>query len=712
MHCLIIDNYDSFTWNIVDYVTQVFGEQPSVVRNDQYTWQEIKNKYTFDCIIVSPGPGSVTNKSDFYSSYDALQQDEVPVLGVCLGFQGLAKLYGANITLAPVPYHGRSSLVHHNSHSLFTNIPTAFNVIRYHSLMVSPDIPEQLEVIAQTESGLLMALAHKILPKWGVQFHPESILSEFGHQLIQNFHDLALQHNQLAGGNEAATAKAFLPDNTLYTEQKSPQVTSQYCVVSRKLNINTAPENIFHHLFAHEKNCFWLDSQNAGADEANFSFMGAVNDDALYQYNLKDDNENFAVGHKFLNRLDDVLEHANVDNADELPFQFRGGLIGFLSYEMRVLFAKDDFSPSAFPDALWMHVDHFVAFDHVTNNVWVVAVGDVKNKSLLAEQLEATVSRLHTCPPVVSSVDVAEVDCIKIHMALNAEQYKKSIEECRDSIVKGESYELCLTNKFTLHTKVNAFNLYKQMRADNAAPFGAYIKSGKHCVLSTSPERFLKVDQRGVVETKPIKGTISRSVDPIQDKLNAKVLQQSEKDRAENLMIVDLMRNDLSRVSLSGSVKVPKLMAVESYKTVHHLVSTVTSTLKPNSTLIDLIKATFPGGSISGAPKIRSMKILQQLEGFSRGVYCGAIGYLGYNRIADLNIAIRTLSYDGEKIEFGAGGAITYLSDTNNEYDEILLKAEAVLAPTVKALQGEYTSSDREIVDGVIVVSTQHALCD
>jgi para-aminobenzoate synthetase len=224
------------------------------------------------------------------------------------------------------------------------------------------------------------------------------------------------------------------------------------------------------------------------------------------------------------------------------------------------------------------------------------------------------------------------------------------------------------------------------MRRGNAAPFGAFLRGRGVAVLSTSPERFLRVDRAGRVQTKPIKGTARRSDDPQLDARYARELAESVKDRAENLMIVDLMRNDLNRVSVAGTVEVPELRVVESYRTVHQLVSTVESQLRPDCSLVDLLRATFPGGSISGAPKKRTMEIIDRLERSPRGVYCGSIGYLGYNRVADLNIGIRTLSYDGATVAFGAGGAITYLSEREAEFEEVLLKAEAVLRPVWRYL--------------------------
>jgi para-aminobenzoate synthetase len=192
MLCLIIDNYDSFTWNLADYVAQVFGTEPLVVRNDQYTWGEITSLESFGCILVSPGPGTVTNPNDVHVSRNALEQNDIPVLGVCLGHQGLAYFHGGEIKHAPVPFHGRISTIYHDGSALFEGLPPSFDAVRYHSLVVCPQsLSDQLVVTARTECGLIMGLRHVSLPKWGIQFHPESILSSHGMRIISNFRDEA-----------------------------------------------------------------------------------------------------------------------------------------------------------------------------------------------------------------------------------------------------------------------------------------------------------------------------------------------------------------------------------------------------------------------------------------------------------------------------------------------------------------------------------------
>jgi para-aminobenzoate synthetase len=708
MRCLIIDNYDSFTWNLADYVAQVFGTEPLVVRNDQYTWREITSLESFECILVSAGPGTVTNTNDVHVSRDALEQNDIPVLGVCLGHQGLAYFHGAEIKHAAVPFHGRISTIHHDGSALFEGLPPSFDAVRYHSLVVCPQsLPDQLEVTARTECGLIMGLRHVSLPKWGVQFHPESILSSHGMRIISNFRDAAARYAQKrvssrqlqSGATGRVTEAASVP--RIQSGRRVGDSIQLQAFTRRLTGTDLDPENVFLSLYAARDNCFWLDSQSAGQDTARFSFMGCAVEGSVLTYDATDAASDEAAA-RHLAVLEAQLEAAVVRSAGDLPFEFRGGYVGYLSYEMKAAFGARTTHRSNIPDAVWLHVDRFLAFDHQTGDVWLVALANPEKSASALDWIDQTAKTLKSLRHVTPMPQALGMRDMSVAMDFGCAEYLAAIRSCKKKIVDGESYEICLTNGFVVEVELDPVELYRVMRRGNPAPFGAFIRVGKHAILSTSPERFLKVDARGTVQTKPIKGTCARSDDPNTDRNNASRLAAAEKDRAENLMIVDLMRNDLARVSVPGSVRVPKLMAIESFKTVHQMVSTVESTMKPECNLVDLLRAVFPGGSVTGTPKLRTMEIIDGLERSPRGVYCGAIGYLGYGRIADMNIAIRTVCYDGSTIKFGAGGAITYLSEPENEFQEMLLKAEAVLRPIWQYVNGsgapfEYSLRERTL---------------
>jgi para-aminobenzoate synthetase component 1 len=263
---------------------------------------------------------------------------------------------------------------------------------------------------------------------------------------------------------------------------------------------------------------------------------------------------------------------------------------------------------------------------------------------------------------------------------LGLKQYQTAFNKIKHYIREGDCYQVNLAKRFEINAKGDPWHAYTLLRQQNAAPFSAFFSTPELTLLSSSPERLLKVHNRQV-ETKPIKGTRRRDLtDPIRDKALANELQQSIKDRAENLMIVDLLRNDLGKVCKLGSISVPKPFALESFATVHHLVSTITGSLAEKQDAIGLLRACFPGGSITGAPKLRAMEIIEELEPDRRGPYCGSIAYIGFDGNMDSNILIRTLAYNDDKLRFWAGGGIVTDSNVNDEYQEIHDKAAALLA--------------------------------
>lgn len=260
------------------------------------------------------------------------------------------------------------------------------------------------------------------------------------------------------------------------------------------------------------------------------------------------------------------------------------------------------------------------------------------------------------------------------------QRYRDDIAACKRYLTAGHSYEICLTNRLSARAAAEPLSLYRALRRANPAPFSAYLRFGDLAVLSSSPERFLSVDRHGAVETRPIKGTSRRGGASDEDAQLAAALAKGAKSRAENVTIVDLMRNDLGRVCELGSVEVPELMRVESYKTVHQLVSSVRGRLRPDLGPVDAVRACFPPGSMTGAPKLRTMEIIDELEGEARGIYSGAIGWFGLDGACDLSVAIRTIVLAGGCASIGSGGAIVVDSDPDEEIAEMLLKAKAPAA--------------------------------
>jgi para-aminobenzoate synthetase component I len=374
-----------------------------------------------------------------------------------------------------------------------------------------------------------------------------------------------------------------------------------------------------------------------------------------------------------LDRLADRLA-ARLRPVMDAPFPMRPGAIGFLSYDLNRTLERLPASrheAQLVPQLCFGFYDCLAVFDSVTRQAWVCGY---RNADL--EGLEARLGPPQDLPPVDWAVqgqwqgDWGRAD------------YLARVQKIHDHIRAGDVYQANLSQRFVADRPagLNDFMLYRRLTDLSPAPFSAFLQWGDLAVASASPERFLQMGAAGQIETRPIKGTRRRDPDPVQDAGLAEELCQSEKDRAENLMIVDLMRSDLAKVSVVGSVDVPQLCALERFASVHHLVSVVTSQIRPGLGPVDVLKATFPGGSITGAPKIRAMEILQDLESAPRGVFCGAIGWIGDDGAMDFNIAIRTLTCLPDQIVAFAGGGITILSDAAAEYDESLLKLRPLLA--------------------------------
>jgi para-aminobenzoate synthetase len=312
--------------------------------------------------------------------------------------------------------------------------------------------------------------------------------------------------------------------------------------------------------------------------------------------------------------------------------------------------------------------------------VYLLALAPLDDPAAATRWLEQTRRRLEVAatrplaPPGAYAARVGEP-----RLRHDRDRYLGMIDRCLTAIEQGESYEVCLTNQVEVAAAIDPWPAYRALRRDNPVPFGALLRLGDLAVLSTSPERFLSISAAGEVESRPIKGTRPRGDTPELDELLRKELATSEKDRAENVMIVDLVRNDLGSCAEVGSVRVTRIFEVESYATVHQLVSTIRARLAPDCSPVRCVRAAFPGGSMTGAPKIRTMELLDELEWSARGIYSGVLGYLTIDGRADLSVVIRTAVMTPDSTMVGAGGAIVLDSDPDAEYDEMVLKATATI---------------------------------
>ncbi|KAM3359581.1 aminodeoxychorismate synthase, chloroplastic isoform X1 [Capsicum galapagoense] len=813
---LLIDNYDSYTYNIYQELSIINGMPPVVIQNDEWTWEEVYHylyeEKAFDNIVVSPGPGSPTCPSDIGICLRLLLEcPDIPILGVCLGHQALGYVHGAQVVHAPEPVHGRLSDIEHNGCQLFHEIPSGrnsgFKVVRYHSLVIDPkSLPKELIPIAWTSMAetlpfhgvgrsnsflnaskevedifdgmlelscdskdlqsekVLMGVMHSSRPHYGLQFHPESVATRHGRQLFKNFRKITeyywlrltstsinerrvhyaaclqvpnvdplpesvARHEHLL--NKFIERRTAVVDGSLHLSHPGHSVKFLK-MTWKKVDCSASQvggaDNIFCALFGDQKakNSFWLDSSSTEKGRARFSFMGGKGGSLWKQltFRLTNRSDRTCKGGGHLS-VEDASGHVNntfledgffdylnkellsfcFDEKDYegLPFDFYGGYIGYIGYDLKAeCGVVSNRHRSKTPDACLFFTDNVVVIDHQCDDIYTLSLheGNTSTTSHLCDveqrllNLKALMSRRVRPQASQGSAVVALKSFFSAEKS--REQYIRDIENCQAFIKEGESYELCLTTQMRIKLKeIDSLGLYRDLRERNPAPYAAWLNFSREnlSICCSSPERFLRLDRNAILEAKPIKGTIARGSTPKEDEFLKLQLEYSEKDQAENLMIVDLLRNDLGRVCEPGSVHVPHLMEIESYATVHTMVSTIRGRKRSDVSAIDCVRAAFPGGSMTGAPKLRSMELLDHLENCSRGIYSGCIGFFSYNQAFDLNIVIRTVVIHEGEASVGAGGAITALSDPDDEYEEMILKSRA---PIKAVLEHQIFSSDTQ----------------
>lgn len=357
---------------------------------------------------------------------------------------------------------------------------------------------------------------------------------------------------------------------------------------------------------------------------------------------------------------------------------FALGWVGWFGCELAAQTTGVPVAQAQTPDALFAFVNWALEFDHDTSTVSLLVLGTEED---LASRQEFLASVLAHGASVVSVRDASHESpgYKKALWRHDSEEYLTKINSCLEAISRGDAYQLCLTNTVTVETTDSPDEIYLRLRADNPSHHGGLLKLGEYALLSSSPEVFLSVSAAGGITTKPIKGTRARGLEEASDLAQIDDLVHSDKERAENLMIVDLMRNDLGRIAELGSVQVDSLLTVETYAHVHQLVSTVSGRLAEGLSSIDVIESCFPAGSMTGAPKISAMSILHQLEQGPRGVYSGAFGYIGLDGSVDLAMVIRSIVMSGTIATIGTGGGITAGSEPQSELEETWIKAEPLL---------------------------------
>ena len=435
-------------------------------------------------------------------------------------------------------------------------------------------------------------------------------------------------------------------------------------------------------LFSDKKDLMVLTSAMPMENDGRYSFICF---DAFWSFSAKGAQQHnpFDIIHKELAKYP-------IKKIDGLP-PFQGGAVGYFGYEAAHYLEELPHCTDniALPDVHLNFYSHVIAIDHTTNQCWIIATGfPEKSNEIRIKKARLDINTIKKKCQLGNHPTTASINIPLPYPVSNFhhQSYINAVNLTKEYILNGDIFEANISQQFNTTLPITAniqdiLALYAHLMKINPAPFSAFLRlPNEGYILSASPERFIKLTHQSV-ESCPIKGTRKRSMNPEEDKRLARELLNSEKDQAENIMIVDLMRNDMSRVC--HSVRATEINALKSFKTVHHLVSTVTGVLKNNMNAIDLLKATFPPGSITGAPKIRAMEIISELEQQTRGPYCGSLGYICFSGDMDMSVIIRTYFIKQNTLFFSAGGAIVLDSDPEDEYQESLTKAEAL----IKAIQ-------------------------
>ncbi|WP_024613546.1 aminodeoxychorismate synthase component I [Clostridium sp. Ade.TY] len=428
----------------------------------------------------------------------------------------------------------------------------------------------------------------------------------------------------------------------------------------KEIKTNLTPFDIYN-LFKNEKNSAFLDSSKEDENLSKYSFIGL---NPLEIFEPKNSNDPFL-------ELEKNINDKKINFTSDIPLVC--GYIGYISYDAGRLIeklpntAKEDFY---IPDMKFILYNNIIIFDLINNKCFITAL---ENREQSIKEIEEK---------ILNGSKVEEKSFIegnnKFYSNFTRDEYIEAVKKMKDYIVNGDIYIANMTQRFYCKCTKDSFDIYSNLRKINKAPFSAYLNYDDFQVISSSPERFIQIKD-GRVVTRPIKGTRPRGENQKEDKFYRKELENSEKDKSELLMIVDLERNDLSKVCDKNSVIVSELFKIEEYATVFHLVSTIEGQLKLGNSAVKCIKEAYPGGSITGAPKIRAMEIIEELEGVKRNLYTGIIGYFDLRGNSDFNIVIRTIIKKDNKAYFGVGGGITYESNEEDEYEETIQKAKALM---------------------------------
>lgn len=727
---LFLDAYDSFSNNIIALLNELKDVTITTVKIDDSRFYDKDLSLfhaflaDFNAIVIGPGPGDPRNPADIglISAVWTLPPylSHISVLGVCLGFQSLVQAHGGNVTRLNEPRHGFTTPVTHKNKSIFKELGD-ISATQYHSLRANllphdqvppPDaqdlwlpsasspllIPLAWDLHDDGNGPVLMAVRHRDKPFWGVQYHPESISTNAaGRAIVENWWQATLDLSHKTGDRAWFE---FLARN----DATKPS-TVEYATVDLEHTISVI--DIIDSLKAHKhaKHAVLLESGTRDglpvrSETGRFSIIGLYDDDAAkICYDSRNQTTRFSQDHRSMKHSSTTLDATfdylratqqarhHMTGPSEVPFW--GGYIGYLTYEAGLETINVPAVPSdiiTYPEACFVEVTRSIVVDHVAGRVYVQSLKADDRSWVLETKDKLTAFSTESCTAPPEHDDICQSAQVN---APTKTAYTSKVAACQSHIRAGDSYELCLTSQteLSLPDDASPWDIYQHLRIKNPAPFAAYfdfnVGADNLALVSSSPERFMSWTRSGTCQYRPIKGTVKKTDDMTREKATA--ILSTRKEQAENLMIVDLIRHDLA--SVVDRVTVPKLMSIEEYETVYQLVSVIEGQLSPSQSGVDVLAASLPPGSMTGAPKKRSCELLSAIEGQPRGLYSGVLGYLDVGGGGDFSVIIRSLVHWKDKWTVGAGGAVTALSSPEGEFEEMQDKRAAVLGPDASRIK-------------------------
>ncbi|MCL1946607.1 MAG: chorismate-binding protein [Chitinivibrionia bacterium] len=658
MNILLIDNYDSFVFNVKQYLLEL-GYDVTDFRNDKITISEIE-KMDVSAIVLSPGPKA---PKDAGICLEIIKKfaGKLPIFGICLGHQAIGEAFGGKIVHAKELMHGKISIIRSLKKGIFENFDD-FKATRYHSLAIErKTLPDYLEITCETDDGEIMGVKHKEFLVEGVQFHPESITTEYGYKILKNFFDKI--------------------------EKKGNFFTQNISQVSTNLDFFDLFRE-FYLEFGEENVCI-LDSAKGPQIDRNNSIIGL-----FPKFDIKIDKKIMCFESEYDNLKDKFIAEFGETTCEITAFSeifsrikkifnienkldYGNGLIGYFGYEyLHYLeeIERKNINDLKMPDIHLTYYSHILIQNTKDNSMKLIS-------NIIAENAENETKKIIEfikTKKTVSPQENYEIKTSDIQNTVSKEEFLKNVEIAKKYILEGDIFQVQLGNRKKISTNAKSIDIYSKIRKINPSPYMFFWQRNGYSLIGNSPELQLKIENENI-EIRPIAGTSKgKGKNEVERKKLLDDLINSPKERAEHIMLVDLARNDIGAYAKAGSVKVKNLLGIEEYSNVYHIVSIVTGEIPENCNKMKIFEASFPAGTLTGAPKIRAMEIIQELEKYERGVYGGAFGFFDFNGNILSSITIRTAIKIGNNVYFQSSAGIVADSSPEDEWNETQFKTDAI----------------------------------